>query len=300
MPNIVKPARCRPMTIPRRQVMIFALPFIGAALAAGILVAARRNAHRQLDITEIEMPLPRLDPAFTGFRLIQISDIHMNQMKPERLEQIVEQVNALCPDLIVITGDYVTHDPENYTASLAAALQRLHAPGGVYTVLGNHDHWAGVDEVRRMLTLAGITELRNDLITLQRQDALLHIAGVDTTYLELDRLDEVLARLPQAGPAILLAHEPDYADTSAAAGRFALQLSGHSHGGQAHLPLIGSPFLPPHARKYPRGLYEINGMYLYTNRGLGTMYFNGRINAPPEITVFILCPAPVSTAGAYE
>lgn len=269
---------------------LFVTAMSTALIGLGSLVYARKFATEQLELTEMEMVLPRLDPVFSGYRLAQISDIHMSSMNRERLDEIVDRVNALKPDLIAITGDFVTHDPEIYTSDLCASLSRLRAKDGVYTVLGNHDHWAGVDEVRRMLVEAGIVELRNKVVRVNRQGKDLTIAGVDSTYVEADRLDEVLAELPECGAVILLAHEPDFADTSAATGRFDLQLSGHSHGGQAYFPIIGSPFLPPHARKYPRGLYEIKGMKLYTNRGLGTIHVNARINSIPEISLFTLCP----------
>jgi uncharacterized protein len=256
----------------------------------GGLAYIRNTALTALEITEMELDLPRLDPEFSGFRLAHISDIHMSSMSRKRLDKIVDRVNSLRADMIAITGDFVTRDPEKFAPDLTAALSRLKAAYGVYTVLGNHDHWAGVSKVREMLKETGIIEQRNTFTTINRNGKMLHIAGIDSSYLEEDRLDLVLDRLPKEGAAILLAHEPDFADESAPTGRFDLQLSGHSHGGQAFFPIIGSPFLPPHARKYPRGLYHINGMKLYTNRGLGTIHFNARINATPEIALFTFCP----------
>jgi predicted MPP superfamily phosphohydrolase len=97
-----------------------------------------------------------------------------------------------------------------------------------------------------------------------------------------------LERLPEEGAAILLAHEPDFADLSARTGRFDLQLSGHSHGGQVKLPLFGIPYLPRFARKYPRGRYQVGKMILYTNRGLGMVHLPFRFNSRPEITLFTL------------
>jgi len=114
---------------------------------------------------------------------------------------------------------------------------------------------------------------------------------VDDILYKMNRLDQVLASLPADGAAILLAHEPDFADTSAAAGRFDLQISGHTHGGQINLPLIGPPILPEMGQKYPSGLYNIGDMLLYTNRGVGVTTVNARFNCRPEITVFTLEPA---------
>jgi predicted MPP superfamily phosphohydrolase len=116
----------------------------------------------------------------------------------------------------------------------------------------------------------------------------LHIAGVDDVLENLADLKGVLRQLPEEGEAILLAHEPDFADISARSGRFSLQISGHTHGGQVVLPFIGPPILPPRGRKYPSGRYQINGMVQYTNRGVGTTTIEIRWNCPPEITVFNL------------
>ncbi|CAN5776038.1 hypothetical protein BH23ACT11_BH23ACT11_07590 [soil metagenome] len=142
--------------------------------------------------------------------------------------------------------------------------------------------------MRRVIRESGITDLSNAVHTMERKDAVLNIAGVDDVMERQDRLDLVLDRLPSAGAAILLAHEPDFADTSAAARRFDLQLSGHSHGGQVRMPLLGAPVLPPLAREYPAGHYEVGEMLQYTNRGVGMIEPRVRFNCRPEITVFTL------------
>ncbi|HJR80438.1 MAG TPA: hypothetical protein VJ821_10225, partial [Anaerolineales bacterium] len=108
--------------------------------------------------------------------------------------------------------------------------------------------------------------------TLTRGAASLHICGVDDVYERKDDLNAVLTNLPREGCAILLAHEPDFADTSAATGRFDLQISGHSHGGQVVMPLIGPIVLPRQGRKYPIGMYRVGNMIQYTNRGLGMIF----------------------------
>jgi len=102
------------------------------------------------------------------------------------------------------------------------------------------------------------------------------------------RLDEVIAHLEENSAAILLVHEPDFADESAATGKFDLQISGHTHGGQIVIPFLGPPVLPPSGRKYPSGLYKVGDMLQYTNRGVGTDTVSVRINCPPEITIFVL------------
>ncbi|MGE5221642.1 MAG: metallophosphoesterase [Omnitrophica WOR_2 bacterium] len=240
-----------------------------------------------VETTHLSLHLPRLGEGFQGYRLVQISDIHMDGwMNRSRLDDIVDRVNSLKPDLVVITGDFVTHEPWKYEDDLVTSLGRLSARDGVLSVLGNHDHWAGVWTVQKILKKSNIQNLNNQVITLQCDGSRLHIGGIDDYYTGYARLDKVIEQLPQDGAAILLAHEPDFADISAATGRFDLQLSGHSHGGQVVLPFIGAPYLPRYCRKYPSGLYKVGNMFQYTNRGLGSVHFKIRFNSRPEITSF--------------
>lgn len=242
-----------------------------------------------VEVTPLKLTLPHLDPAFDGYRVAQFSDLHVDHwMTPERLDPVIDLVNALGADLIAITGDYITHRAEAYAPGLTPLLKRLSAPDGVLAILGNHDHWAGERSIRSMLRLSGLTTLDNNLVTVQRDGASLHFAGIDDYYVDCDRLDLVLDKMPSQGAAVLLAHEPDFADISSRTGRFDLQISGHTHGGQIDLPVIGRLFLPRHARKYPCGLYRVGGMWLYTNRGLGMSHVHIRYNAKSEITLYTL------------
>jgi predicted MPP superfamily phosphohydrolase len=260
-----------------------------AALGIGGFTYTHGIEPGWLDIEQVRLTLPRLTPAFDGYRIAQISDIHISEwMTRERLADIVAQVNEQKPDLIVLTGDYVHQTPELYVDDLVIPLSQLRAPDGVLSILGNHDHWTDAALVRRILHEAGTIHLDNDVLALERGAELLYIAGVDDIWEQQDRLDLVLERLPDEGAAILLAHEPDYADTSAATGRFDLQISGHSHGGQVNLPLLGRPVLPYLAEKYPAGRYQVGSMIQYTNRGVGMIMPRVRFNCRPEITVFTL------------
>jgi predicted MPP superfamily phosphohydrolase len=247
-----------------------------------------------LAVEQIALELPRLANPFSGFRLVQISDIHIGGwMNRERLRQVVEALLAQEPDLVVITGDFVIG--HGWNDSLQSVLDEMVAELSVLTegcttlaVLGNHDYWTNADAVRAALHACRIVNISNDVYSLSRDAGQLHIAGVDDIWEGQDRLDLVLEKLPQAGAALLLAHEPDYADRSAKTGRFDLQLSGHSHGGQVVLPFIGPPILPYLGRKYPSGLYKVGGMWQYTNRGVGMARLKVRFNCRPEITVFTL------------
>jgi predicted MPP superfamily phosphohydrolase len=157
--------------------------------------------------------------------------------------------------------------------------------------MGNHDHWTGPGGVRRALRAAGVRELPNQVLTVRRNDARLYIVGADDPWCKKANVAPIVKNLPSRGAAILLAHEPDYADNFCQYKRFDLQLSGHSHGGQVALPLIGPLALPGAGQKYPRGQYQVEDMKLYTNRGLGTSGARGfhvRFNCRPEITLFTL------------
>ncbi len=248
-----------------------------------------------VEVVHLPLELPRLPAAFDGYRLAHISDIHMGSgMTLARLHQFVDLVNAEQPDAVAITGDFVTSRP--VTAALAAlrdGLSRLQPRDITVAVLGNHDHWTDAAAVRHMLREAGILDISNGLHTLRRGAAMLHLAGLDDYWEGLARLGDVLAQLPREGAAVLLEHEPDFADISSATGRFDLQLSGHSHGGQVIIPLRGPLVLPTYGKKYPLGRYQVGTMIQYTTRGLGTVHPAVRFNCRPEITVFTLrAPTP--------
>jgi predicted MPP superfamily phosphohydrolase len=209
-------------------------------------------------------------------------------MPPRRLAKMLHLVNQQQPDLVAITGDFVTSAPKRFAKDLVDVLSLLAPLDATVAVLGNHDHWTDPDLVREVIHESGIVNVGNDAYTLHRGEAMLHIAGVDDVWERKDRLDLVLDKLPRTGAAILLAHEPDFADASATTGRFDLQLSGHSHGGQVIVPWRGPLVLPQYAKKYPVGLYQIGSMLQYTNRGLGMIPPPVRLNCRPEITVIKL------------
>jgi predicted MPP superfamily phosphohydrolase len=261
--------------------------------AGGIGYYAWEIEPRWWQVNPVSLQLPRLSPAFNAYRIVQISDLHTDTWATEeRLFEVAGLVNAQKPNLIVITGDFVTHTGSRFADQLIAPLRSLRAPDGILAVLGNHDHWLDARMVRGYLQTSGVKELPNSVYTLERGGDQLHIAGVDDIWERMDRLDQVLNSLPDRGAAILLAHEPDFADTTAATGRFDLQLSGHTHGGQIRLPFIGAPVLPAFGEKYVAGLYRVGTLLQYTNRGIGGLRFRGRWDCRPEITVFDLTSQP--------
>jgi predicted MPP superfamily phosphohydrolase len=247
-----------------------------------------------VEVTQVALQLPRLPKAFSGFRLAQVSDIHLGGwMNLERLNQVFELVAAQKPDLVALTGDFVL-DPEREPAlnldleAYAGSLKWLTKRFPTLAVLGNHDYWLDVQAVLGLLKQSGVRTLVNSAQAVQVGSETIWFGGVDDVSEGEDDLDQVLAQLPTEGCAILLAHEPDFADESAPSGRFDLQISGHSHGGQVNLPFLGPPVLPHLAHKYPVGLYRVGTMYQYTNRGVGMTPPYVRFNCRPEITIFTL------------
>lgn len=296
---IREPNYSKSKNILSRRDILRLLKFIGLdaiLLAIGGGLYMREYEPSWVEIKEVSLELPRLARPFSGLRMAQISDLHFGGwMTIEYMIDILRMVVDQSPDLVVITGDFVmgyanNHEPhmiENLD-QLADVLKILSGQFPTLGVLGNHDYWFNRDSVINMLHRAGIMELNNSVHTLELGSEMLHIAGVDDVMERHARMDLVLSQLPEEGCAILLAHEPDYADISARTGRFDLQLSGHSHGGQVVLPFIGPPVLPNLARKYPSGLYKVMNMYQYTNRGVGMTTPYVRLNCRPEITVLTL------------
>jgi uncharacterized protein len=245
-------------------------------------------------VETVPLTLKRLPKVFSGFRVAQISDIHMGGwMNLKRLQHVAELVIAQNPDVLLITGDFLkgrrfTATEKQGIKDLIKVLGPLAASVPSFAVLGNHDYRTNPDAVREMLRLCKITDLTNTVFTVRRRGESLHLCGVDDVRHGNVRLDDVIAQLDEKNPAILLVHEPDFADISAATGKFDLQVSGHSHGGQIVLPFYGPPRLPESGRKYHTGLYKVGNMLQYTNRGVGVDRFAIRINCPPEITIFEL------------
>jgi predicted MPP superfamily phosphohydrolase len=245
-------------------------------------------------VETVHLELTRLPRAFSGFRIAQISDIHMGGwMNLARFQHVADLIVAQKPDVLFITGDFLLGHSfpdiaRQWVDDLAKVLSPLAACIPSFGVLGNHDYWTNPKAVREMLRLSAVTDLTNAVFTLTREGRHLHLCGVDDMKEGVIRLDKVLAQLPENSAAILLVHEPDFADRSAATGKFDLQVSGHSHGGQIVVPFYGPPVLPRTARKYPSGLYKVGNMFQYTNRGVGMDSFPIRFNCPPEITILEL------------
>jgi uncharacterized protein len=243
-----------------------------------------------IDVRPIALTLPHLDPAFDGYKIVQLSDIHADQwMDADRLSRIVQIVNRQEPDLVALTGDYVTRAAPKFAPTLRV-LDQLKPKDRAVAILGNHDNYEDPESIAAVMARSGVILLRNQIESIQRGAAQLTIAGLSDALSSTPDLPGILAQMPDQGAAIMLVHEPDFADQTAASDRFDLQLSGHSHGGQIKLPLIGVRRLTPRmAKKYPSGLYTIGHLQEYTSRGVGLAgSIRVRLNCRPEIVVLTL------------
>lgn len=242
-------------------------------------------------VETVPIPLRHLHPALEGFKIVQLSDLHFLPHTPLSLiQRAVERVRSLQPDLVVLTGDYVTHEAETIFG-LTDVLGDLDARYGVFAILGNHDARAGKQVISRAIEETGITVLQNKGVTFDVGHGQLLVAGVEDCIWGQPDLAAALAHQPADALTVLLAHEPDVIDEFSNEGRIDLQLSGHTHGGQIRLPFWGTPVLPKLGKKYVHGLHRVNGAWVYTNRGIGMVGMPVRFSCPPEVTELVLCRA---------
>lgn len=266
----------------------------GAAVGATGAAFGSRAPHHPV-AKPIHIRLTRLPEQFEGFRIAQLSDIHYGPfMGAPDVERALSLIEPFHPDLLVATGDFVSH-PFGHRNGLAGArnadpcaevLTRWKSCP-IVAILGNHDHWNGAEIVSGAIRNYGIKLLRNASLPIERDGARLWIAGVDDVLTGVADLDRTLAVVPRSEATILLAHEPDYADYVATF-PVDLQISGHSHGGQVQIPGIGPIILPQLARKYPVGLNHVGNLQVYTNCGLGVITPPVRLFCPPEVTLITL------------
>ena len=241
-----------------------------------------------LAIERVTIPIARLKSLFEGFRIVLMSDFHLHPYTQiDHVANAVAEANRLKPDLVVLTGDFVLETADSIY-ELAPVLSRLNAKYGVFSVLGNHDLWTDATVVRSGLEEVGLPVLMNRGISLSIGQDMINLAGLDAAWGGQPDLKQALRDLPQGIPTILLMHEPDIADIFSQDHRVSLQLSGHTHGGQVRIPIMGAPALPKYGKKYDSGLYRVNEMWLYTNRGIGVIGPPVRLNCRPEITEITL------------
>ncbi|MFH1721565.1 MAG: metallophosphoesterase [Candidatus Altiarchaeota archaeon] len=229
--------------------------------------------------------------SFVGKKIVFVSDIHHGPFfSIERVGDLVDEINALEPDLVLMGGDYVYKDPE-YIAPVFQEFSRLKAPLGVFGVLGNHDHWEGASAARIEMAAAGITNLDNRAVWVTEGEGKIKIGGVGDVWEDVQIISPTIEDVNNSDFVILLSHNPEYAE-EITTDKVDYMLSGHTHGGQVTVFGLYAPALddlaPKTKQKYRSGLVETIHTKVFVTKGVGTIGYPIRFFARPEITLITL------------
>ncbi len=281
--------------ITRRRFLI-----ASACAGAGLALYGSEVERHWIEDTRRDVFLPGLHQAFDGFRIAQLSDIHMDEYtEPFFVRDAVRHINSLKPDAIFLTGDFVTRGLLPRKIAVETAWQCANLLNQLecrvrYAILGNHDVLTSREAVTEALSSNAITVLDNAHVPIERAGARFWLAGLDDPVEGVPdpelAIPASICNIPRE-PIVLLCHAPDYVDTllTVPEGQaVSFMLSGHTHGGQVRLPFAGALILPPLGRKYIEGWFRFGNLKLYVNRGLGTVSLPVRFDCPPEITLFTL------------
>ena len=235
------------------------------------------------EITEMDIHIRRLGAAYDGLRIVHLTDIHHSLYTPlEDVERAVKMTNHLRPDVIALTGDYVTFSP-TYIWPVAQVLGQLRSRLGIFAVLGNHDFQADADEMARALEAHHIRVLRNSHFALESGHDRLWMVGVDDLWWSADDIEAGMRHVPARDPKILLCHNP-VGVRMAAEHHVDLVLSGHTHGGQVRLPVVGGLYTRSKlGKRFIAGWNRLDGTQIYVSRGIGKVLVPLRVGCPPEI-----------------
>lgn len=253
----------------------------GVGLVTGTAAYGYGCAHHDLEVTRTTLPVRGLPPALTGLRIALITDFHRSEMvSHEQVAAAAALTNDLHPDMVVLGGDYVTWRDRRYMGPAAEALASLTAPYGVFAILGNHDDDR---EMPAALERQGFAVLKDARTHLTIRGAAIELAGIRFWTRSPQEIFPVIQGA--SAPVILLAHDPRRLP-EAAAFQIPLVLSGHTHGGQIVLPIVGALA----GRKFPvlSGAARQNATTLFVSRGVGTIYVPIRLNCPPEVALLTL------------
>jgi predicted MPP superfamily phosphohydrolase len=268
----------------------------GSALAVGgMALYAGEIARHEISVVTQSLGIRNLQDAFVGLRVAQISDIHFDEYtEPAFVRRVVAEINRLQPDIVLLTGDFISIGPMPKTYAEGAILRCLEILRGIvaprFACMGNHDSIIGAPVLRPIFASYDLPLLMNECVPFERDGQRLWISGVGEYLTEVADLDRAVPKRPEA-PVLLMGHSPDYADAVVqhARGRLVdVMFSGHTHGGQVRIPLLPPMHLPLGGRKYVEGMFQLGQMQLYVNRGIGTVGVPMRLNCPPEIAIFTL------------
>jgi predicted MPP superfamily phosphohydrolase len=281
-----------PFKVSRRQFLVAGLSLF-AGSAGAVYYACRVEPH-WVEFVRRDLPIAGLPGALEGKTLVQLSDLHVGpQVSDDFLVRNFELVAALEPDIVVVTGDYMTCKSTEELPHVARTLRHLpHGKLATLGILGNHDYgctWQVTevgDQLACLLETLGVQILRNEHATV----AGLHVVGLDDLWSKRWEGPAAVSKLPP-GPALVLCHQPDGVDHPGWGSYDGWILSGHTHGGQCKPPFLRPPVCPVINKRYVAGEYDVGGgRRLYINRGLGHI-IQARFNARPEVTVFRLTAA---------
>lgn len=267
----------------------------GVAMAAGCAVDGFLIEPGSLSITRREIQSKDLPVGLVGLKIGLLSDFHFSPGWDEGLlEKVVAAVKREKLDVLALAGDYMCQNPK-VVAPMLEILKNVNAAQGVFAVMGNHDGWAGERvTVRREFEKAGIDFLINQNSIVQVKGEALAVAGTDFVWLGKPDLGRTFRGISAKTPILALVHEPDYFDTVVAHRPVMLQLSGHTHGGQCRVPLIGyAPRRVKLGKKYLYGQYEIEASKLFVTRGVGSTGLRVRFACPPELAVLTMRAGPM-------
>lgn len=243
-----------------------------------------------VEVARVPVRITNLPDEFAGMTIAQLSDIHHGVYTGlDYINRCVEIANDLKPDVIALTGDF-TYGGRRYIEPCAELLKGLKASVGVYAALGNHDYYAGASHVARALRNAGLNLLVDAQDRIERRGSKLCLIGVDDLYYGDTNVNRLMRGVPKEAPKIVLAHNPDFIEEFAVKRQHIdLMMSGHTHGGQIRLPLLGAPQISSsYGQRYAMGLNRNGSMQVYTTRGIGTVMLPSRFDCPPEITFYTL------------
>jgi predicted MPP superfamily phosphohydrolase len=276
------------MKIARRRFLKYAISFGTLGLVASYPVFIERYI---ILINTYRIPVPNLPDEFKGFRIAHLTDLHYGFLVPLRIiENVVRRTNRLPKDMVVCTGDYVHERNSNRQIDRVwPVLSKLEAKQGVFSVLGNHDHWADTDRSLYWLERSG-HNLRGSVRPIEKEGKRIWLVGGGDLWEDHLEFDALLRDVPDQECRIVLAHNPDSADTPFTV-RTDLIISGHTHGGQVNLPFVGTPVLPVRNKNYSSGLRVSNkNESVFISKGIGWAIYPVRFNCFPEIAVLELVP----------
>ncbi len=281
------------MTLKRRKKQVVAVAgglslLVLVCLIWGVFIEPNRLVVHQETIQINNWP-----KELSGLRVALIADIHTGGpfIDDNKLRKIVELTNQRNPDLIVLLGDYMSpnswHSHRVEPEVTAAAMKNLHAPLGVYAVLGNHDWWYNGEKVRRAFEANGIPVLDDEVAEIKWRNDSLWLVGLADAWTRPQHVNETIRKVPEGSTVIALTHSPDVFPSLPQS--VPLLLAAHTHGGQVNLPLIGTPIVPSRfGPKYTAGHVFENGHHMFVTTGIGTSILPLRFRVTPEIVILTI------------